>query len=105
MDGILRRIIAIRSVDSLDAMTADWTRIPYDILEKISNRIINNITLKFVINTHSHGDHTVGNSDLLKNSDAQCIDYQTLINNGLELDNEPVHIFKTPEHTSDSVIF
>jgi len=36
-------VIAIRSVDSLDAMTADWTRIPYDILEKISNRIINNV--------------------------------------------------------------
>ncbi len=36
-------VIAVRSVDSLDAMTADWTRIPYDILEKISNRIINNV--------------------------------------------------------------
>lgn len=36
-------VIAVRSVDSLDAMTADWTRIPYDVLEKISNRIINNV--------------------------------------------------------------
>ncbi|MBN2420113.1 MAG: glutamine-hydrolyzing GMP synthase [Deltaproteobacteria bacterium] len=36
-------VIAVRSVDSMDAMTADWTRIPYDILEKISNRIINNV--------------------------------------------------------------
>ena len=36
-------VLAVRSVDSLDAMTADWTRIPYDILEKISNRIINNV--------------------------------------------------------------
>ncbi|MBU1147567.1 MAG: GMP synthase (glutamine-hydrolyzing), partial [Candidatus Omnitrophica bacterium] len=32
---------AIRIVTSLDAMTADWARIPYDILGKISNRIIN----------------------------------------------------------------
>ena len=36
-------VIAIRSVDSLDAMTADWTRIPYEVLGRISNRIINNV--------------------------------------------------------------
>ncbi len=36
-------VIAIRSVDSLDAMTADWTRIPYEVLGRISNRIINQV--------------------------------------------------------------
>ncbi|MBN1903883.1 MAG: glutamine-hydrolyzing GMP synthase [Deltaproteobacteria bacterium] len=36
-------VIAVRVVDSLDAMTADWTRMPYDVLEKISNRIINSV--------------------------------------------------------------
>ncbi|HJX33640.1 MAG TPA: glutamine-hydrolyzing GMP synthase [Desulfatiglandales bacterium] len=36
-------VIALRIVDSLDAMTADWTRIPYEILARISNRIINNV--------------------------------------------------------------
>ncbi|MDP8230443.1 MAG: glutamine-hydrolyzing GMP synthase [Candidatus Gorgyraea atricola] len=34
-------VCAIRIVTSLDAMTADWAKIPYDILGKISNRIIN----------------------------------------------------------------
>ena len=34
---------AIRSVDSIDAMTADWTRIPYETLAAISNRIINEV--------------------------------------------------------------
>ena len=34
---------AIRSVNSIDAMTADWTRIPYDVLAKMSNRIINEV--------------------------------------------------------------
>lgn len=36
-------VIAVRIVDSLDAMTADWTRVPYEVLERISNRIINNV--------------------------------------------------------------
>ena len=34
---------AIRSVNSVDAMTADWTRIPYDVLARMSNRIINEV--------------------------------------------------------------
>ena len=34
---------AIRSVNSIDAMTADWTRIPYDTLATMSNRIINEV--------------------------------------------------------------
>ncbi len=36
-------VIAIRCVDSVDAMTADWTRLPYDILARLSNRIINEV--------------------------------------------------------------
>ena len=36
-------VIALRAVDSRDAMTADWTRLPYDILAVISNRIINEV--------------------------------------------------------------
>ncbi len=35
--------IAVRSVDSVDGMTADWTRLPYDVLALISNRIINEV--------------------------------------------------------------
>jgi GMP synthase (glutamine-hydrolysing) len=36
-------VIALRIVDSQDAMTADWTKVPYDILARISNRIINEV--------------------------------------------------------------
>ncbi len=36
-------IVTVRVVDSIDAMTADWTRLPPDILEKISNRITNEL--------------------------------------------------------------
>ncbi len=35
--------VAIRSVDTQDFMTADWSRIPYDVLALISNRIINEV--------------------------------------------------------------
>lgn len=36
--------IIIRAVTSDDAMTADWARLPYDLLETLSNRIINEVT-------------------------------------------------------------
>ncbi len=36
-------IVTVRVVDSTDGMTADWTRLPANILEKISNRITNEI--------------------------------------------------------------
>ena len=36
-------ILAIRAVTSDDAMTADWARIPYDILGRIANRIMNEV--------------------------------------------------------------
>jgi GMP synthase (glutamine-hydrolysing) len=35
--------IVIRAVSSQDAMTADWARLPYDLLERVSNRIINEV--------------------------------------------------------------
>jgi GMP synthase (glutamine-hydrolysing) len=35
--------VAIRIVDSLDAMTADWTRVSHEILASMSNRIINSV--------------------------------------------------------------
>ncbi len=37
-------VIALRAVTSLDGMTADWSRIPDDVLAKISNRIINEVS-------------------------------------------------------------
>jgi GMP synthase (glutamine-hydrolysing) len=35
--------IAIRAVESQDGMTADWVKLPYDLLERLSNRIINEV--------------------------------------------------------------
>ena len=36
-------VVALRIVDSVDAMTADWTRLPHDFLAHLSNRLINEV--------------------------------------------------------------
>ena len=36
-------VIAVRAVNSTDGMTADWARIPFDVMGRISNRIINEV--------------------------------------------------------------
>lgn len=36
-------LVALRAVTSIDAMTADWARLPYDLLATVSNRIVNEV--------------------------------------------------------------
>jgi GMP synthase (glutamine-hydrolysing) len=42
-ERVYGKIVIIRVIDSVDAMTADWTRLPYDVIEKISDRITNEV--------------------------------------------------------------
>lgn len=37
------KVLALRSVTSTDGMTADWTQLPFDFLQKVSNRITNEV--------------------------------------------------------------
>ena len=37
------KVIALRAVESVDGMTADWYRLPYDFLDKVMRRIINEV--------------------------------------------------------------
>ena len=36
-------VVAIRSVDTLDFMTADWSRLPHELLGRVANRIVNEV--------------------------------------------------------------
>jgi len=42
-DRTYENVAALRIVTSLDAMTADWAKLPYDVLQKISTRIVNEV--------------------------------------------------------------
>ncbi len=43
-DGrVFAEVVAVRSIDSIDVMTAQWTKIPYDVLARISSRIVNEV--------------------------------------------------------------
>jgi GMP synthase (glutamine-hydrolysing) len=42
-DRTYQYTIALRAVESLDGMTADWVRLPYDILARVSSRIVNEV--------------------------------------------------------------
>ncbi|MCQ2297240.1 MAG: glutamine-hydrolyzing GMP synthase [Bacteroidales bacterium] len=37
------RVVALRAVESVDGMTADWSHLPYEFLAKVSNEIINRV--------------------------------------------------------------
>jgi GMP synthase (glutamine-hydrolysing) len=42
-DRTYENVCALRAVTSLDGMTADWARLPFSVLERISNRIVNEV--------------------------------------------------------------
>ena len=56
--------IALRLVESQDGMTADWVRLPYELLAKISTRIINEVKgvnrVCYDISKQTPGDDRVG---------------------------------------------
>lgn len=68
---------------------------------------IHNLELQYVINTHSHADHTSGNQALLKCTKAVYLDYQTLCaQKKIILSGSTcINILQTPGHTMDSLTF
>ncbi len=57
-------VVAVRSVDTEDFMTADWSHLPYDLLARISTRIINEVKgvnrVVYDISSQAAGDDRVG---------------------------------------------
>ncbi|OGP90063.1 MAG: hydroxyacylglutathione hydrolase [Deltaproteobacteria bacterium RBG_19FT_COMBO_43_11] len=66
----------------------------------------NNLSLKFVTNTHQHYDHTPGNEHLLRKTKAKFLNSSTLTDNQeIFIDGEAVVVYRTPGHTNDSICF
>jgi hydroxyacylglutathione hydrolase len=77
-------------------------------------RILNaeNLTLKYIINTHGHSDHTAGNSELRSTFNAPIVAYRSSrINAEVKVDagdiiylgTTPIKVIHTPGHTPDSI--
>jgi hydroxyacylglutathione hydrolase len=64
------------------------------------------LILKYATNTHSHADHTMGTSELVKKMKATYKDHKILAKTGkIFLEDQEIKVLHTPGHTSDSVSF
>jgi len=72
----------------------------------------NNLTVKYIVNTHHHFDHTIGNEALVKITDAKIIQHNasTLKNDmtvsdgdKIKFGNSEITVFHTPGHSKDSI--
>ena len=64
------------------------------------------IQLKYIVNTHTHPDHTTGNGPLVNETGAQYLDMDTLMNKkSISLPGGSISVHHTPGHSPDSVVF
>jgi hydroxyacylglutathione hydrolase len=74
-----------------------------NIVSFIHNR---GLDLKYVANTHSHMDHTMGNKGLMGRTKAVFLDFETLMKKGaVVIDDQTIRVFHTPGHTNDCICF
>lgn len=64
------------------------------------------LSLAHVTNTHGHGDHTMGNETLVRESGATLVTPRMGVEKeGITIDGETVGVRHTPGHSADSVVF
>lgn len=95
--------------DTNDAIVLDPS---WDIeeIQKVIEK--NNLKVKYIVNTHHHFDHTIGNEALVKITDAKIIQHNasTLKNDmtvsdgdKIKFGNSEIIVFHTPGHSKDSM--
>jgi len=95
--------------DTDDAIVLDPS---WDIeeIQKVIDK--NNLKVKYIVNTHHHFDHTIGNEALVKITDAKIIQHNasTLKNDmtvsdgdKIKFGNSEITVFHTPGHSKDSI--
>jgi hydroxyacylglutathione hydrolase len=74
-----------------------------EILEFVSGH---SLALRYVTHTHLHHDHIEGSETLLEKSGARLLGFHELQDGAaIALDGEPVHVYRTPGHSIDSICF
>ena len=72
----------------------------------------NNMKIKYIVNTHYHFDHTIGNDFMVKSTDAKIIQHKTStlkhdmsVSDGdkIKFGNSEVTVLHTPGHSKDSI--
>lgn len=80
-----------------------------DVIQTIER---NNMKVKYIVNTHYHFDHTIGNDFMIKSTEAKIIQHKesTLKNDikvsdgdKIKFGNSEITVFHTPGHSKDSI--
>jgi len=86
--------------DDLEALAIDGGAVE----TMLSSLRSGSLQLRFVLNTHTHSDHTLGNRDLLHRTGAEFLDCRNLAAMGkLRFGNELIKVYTTPGHSMDSI--
>ena len=95
--------------DSGEAIVIDPSWDLPDVLQTIER---NNMKIKYIVNTHYHFDHTIGNDFMVKSTGAKIIQHkESAIKNDMKVSdgdkikfgNSEITVFHTPGHSKDSI--
>jgi len=99
----------VEDVDTHEAIIIDpsWDLVELELIIKE-----NNLKIKYIVNTHHHFDHTLGNEDMVKSTHAQIIQHEfselkhdISVKDGdtINFGNSKLKVLHTPGHSKDSM--